>query len=62
MRMRRIILSSEVIFPHYLINGMILGEKGSKHKMCIDFLYNFCLKRFSFYVEFSEIWYDHKYA
>jgi len=24
--------------------------------VCFDFLYNFCLKRFSFSQEFSEIW------
>jgi hypothetical protein len=24
--------------------------------MCVDFLYNFCLKYFSFIEEFSEIW------
>ena len=23
--------------------------------MCFDFLYNFCLKRFSFYEDFSDI-------
>ena len=31
------------ILPH-LINGVIFGKK----LLCFDFLYNFCLKRFSF--------------
>jgi hypothetical protein len=35
------------IFPHYLINGTILGgEKVTELKMCFDILYNFCLKHF----------------
>jgi hypothetical protein len=34
------------IFPHYLINGTILEKKVIEHKMCFDFLYNFCLKHF----------------
>jgi len=33
------------IFPNYLIFGTILGKKVLK---CFDFLYNVCLKRFSF--------------
>jgi hypothetical protein len=40
------------IFPHYLINGMILVFK----KMCFYFLYNFCPKHFSFAEDLSEIW------
>jgi hypothetical protein len=52
MRMRRIILSSVTLvalqyFPHYLINGMIFGKNVIDHTMYFDFLYNFCLKRFS---------------
>ena len=48
-RMRRIILSSVAylaycIFPHYLINGTIFV----KECVCFNFVYNFCLKRFSF--------------
>jgi len=40
MRMRRIMLSSVACmavqyFPHYLINGTILGQKVSEHKMCV---------------------------
>ena len=36
------------IFPHYLINNKIFEIKVVEHKMCFDFLYNFCLKLFSF--------------
>jgi len=38
------------IFPHYFINGTIFGGKESywTQNMCFDFLYNFCLKHFSF--------------
>jgi len=41
---------STIFFPHYLINGTIFwGKKRvTEHKMCFDFLYNFCLKHFSF--------------
>ena len=35
------------IFPHYLKNDTIFGKK-TEHKTCCDFLYNFCLKYFSF--------------
>ena len=34
------------IFPRYLINGMILGEKFIEYKIYFDFLYKFCLKHF----------------
>jgi hypothetical protein len=37
-----------VRFPHYLINRTIFEKKTIiEHKMCFDFLYNFCLKKFS---------------
>jgi hypothetical protein len=36
------------IFPHYVINGTIFGEKVTEYKMCFDFMYNFYLKSFSF--------------
>jgi hypothetical protein len=36
------------IFPHYLINGTIFGKSVDECKMCFDFLYNSCLKHFSF--------------
>ena len=42
------------IFPHYLINGTIFG-KVPEHKCVFWFFYNFCLKHFSFWDEFSEI-------
>ena len=46
------------IFPHYLINVTIFVRGGGvfEHKMCSDFLYNFCLKHFSFKEEMSETW------
>ena len=36
------------IFSRYLINGMIFEKKLPKQNVCFDFLYNFCLKHFSF--------------
>ena len=35
-------------FRHYLIRDTIFGKKVKEYKMCFDFLYNFCLKQFSF--------------
>ena len=36
------------ILPLYLVNGTILKKKKNhEHKMCFDFLYNFCPKYFS---------------
>ena len=35
-------------FPHYLIKARISGKKLIEHKMCFDFLFNFCQKHFSF--------------
>ena len=43
------------IFLHYLINGTIFGKKLLNVKCVFYFLYNFCLKYFSFWEEFSEI-------
>jgi hypothetical protein len=41
---------STIFFPHYLKNGKIFRKKkGIEHNMCFDFLYEFCLKHFSFY-------------
>ena len=34
------------IFPRYLINNTIFKKKFIEHKMCFDFLYNFCLTQF----------------
>jgi hypothetical protein len=36
------------IFWHYLINGTIFGKSNWTQNVCFDFLYNFCLKHFSF--------------
>jgi hypothetical protein len=55
-RMRLIILYCHLwpvrlynVFPHYLINGTIFGEKSYwTQNVCFDFLRNFCLKHFSF--------------
>jgi hypothetical protein len=33
------------IFPHYLINGVILEKSYRTQNVCFDFLYNFCLRR-----------------
>jgi len=35
-------------FSTYFINGTTFGEKVVERKMCLDFLYNFCMKHFSF--------------
>jgi len=43
------------IFPLYLTNDTILEKKVTENKMCLDFLYNFCLKYFSFQEEFNKI-------
>jgi len=36
------------IFPHYHINDTTFVKKKIEHKMCFVFLYNFCLKHFSY--------------
>jgi len=60
--MRHILLSSVVcwldhIFPHYVINGTILWQKVTDHKMCVfDTVYKVFLKQFSFYEELGKIW------
>jgi hypothetical protein len=53
MRMRYIVISylpgSTMCFPHYVTNGTILEKKSyCVLNMCFDFLYNCCLKLFSF--------------
>jgi hypothetical protein len=60
MRMRRIILSYVACLALLYFSTLShkrhdFRKKGIKHKMCFNFLYNFCLKHFSFYEEFSEI-------
>jgi len=45
------------IFPYYLIHDTIYEEKNViEHKMCFYFLYNVCLRYFSFWEELGEIW------
>ena len=39
-----------------VINGLIFREKLLNIKTCFDFLYNFRLKHFSFWEDFSEIY------
>jgi len=51
MRMRHIVIcglsGSKTFFPHYLIKARF-SKKVTEYKMCVFFLYNFCLKYFSF--------------
>jgi len=44
------------IFPHYLINGEIFGEKILKKDAYFHFPYKCCLKHFSFEGKMSQIW------
>jgi len=45
------------IFPHYFINGRTFGKKSYwMQNVCFGFLYNICLKHFSFWEELCEIW------
>jgi len=39
---------STIIFPHFLTNGTVFENTVTEHEMCFDFLYNICLKYFSF--------------
>ena len=61
MRMRRIVICglprSTKFSPHYLTNGTIFEKKKNywTQNVCFDFLYNFCLKNFSFWEEMSEL-------
>jgi len=48
IRMRHIAIQRYIIFPHYLINGTIFERTVIEYKMCFDFLYVCCQKRFSF--------------
>jgi hypothetical protein len=41
-------LGLHYILRYYLINGAIFGKKSRNIKVCFYFLYNFCLKHFSF--------------
>ena len=51
MRLRRRLYS---IFPHTLINCTIILKRYWTQNVCFHFLYNFCLKHFSFFEEFSS--------
>ena len=60
MRMRRIILRSvacpaEQHFFHTISQTALFSKKKIEHIEKIDFLYNFCLKRLSFWEESREI-------
>ena len=44
------------IFTHHLINGTIFEKSCWIQNACFNFLYNFCLKHFSFQDELSEMW------
>ena len=51
--MRHIILTSVacLVLPYfsiYVTNGMVFRKELLNIKMCFDFIYNFCLKNFSF--------------
>ena len=35
-------------FPHYITNGKIFGKQNTEHKMCLDSVFNVCLKHFPF--------------
>ena len=44
------------IFPHYVTNSTIFEKKSYWiSNVCFHFLYNVCVKQFSFYEELSEI-------
>jgi hypothetical protein len=40
------------IFPHYLTDSTAFEKEVIEPKMCVDFLYNFSLKHFSFYEDY----------
>jgi len=51
MRMRHIVncgLNCSTIFVHIITQTARFKKKITEHKMCFDFLHNFCLKIFSF--------------
>ena len=48
------------IFSHIIFQTARFSKGGknySTQNVCFDFLYNFCMKYFSFYEEFSEIFF-----
>ena len=49
-------LPGSTVYFYDISNSMVFEKKKViEHKMCVDFVYNFCLKHFSFYDEVSEI-------
>jgi len=63
MRVRHIVICGLPrlynMFPNYLIKETIFQKKKKSYwtqNVCFDFLYNFCLKHFSFWEELTEIW------
>jgi len=49
-------LSGSALFVHITPEtAQFPGKKVTEHKMYFDFIYNFCLKYFSFSEEFSEM-------
>jgi hypothetical protein len=44
------------LFFHFILWTARFSKNVSDHKMCLDFVNNFCPKHFSFYEELSEIW------
>jgi hypothetical protein len=48
-------LSVSTIFFHIYHKLHDFRRKVIKHKICFDYLYNFCIKHFSFWEYFSEI-------
>jgi hypothetical protein len=59
MQLRHIIicgLSGCNVFPHISLRAQLKKKSLRKQTVCFDFLYNFCLKHFSFYEKLSKIW------
>jgi hypothetical protein len=52
IRVRHIVICGlpnfTIFFPHYFINGTIFEKQLLNTKCVFEFLYNFCLKHFSF--------------
>ena len=57
MRMRHIVMCGLLgSTTFFLLISYMARFFYFEHKMCFDFLYNFCLKHFSFYEEVSKVW------
>jgi len=48
-------LSGFKIFFHIISQMAQISKTVTEHKMCFDFIYNFCLEHFSFYKEIGKI-------